>query len=245
MNETASYLTAANANRFPSKNARVIATLAMTLAVAVLSAIGSVLSTPTPARAHGTNDMIYVVSPINGAATWDRFGVAGPRTHHIVYSNDGVPNDISVDIYAGAGSPVVTPHATRTNTGHLVESKIVRVTPACASGVISQGGYRVTVRARDTVTGVVLGYADIAHVSTPLAAGTVLGPWTVLGRTTQWNYSNCYQVTNPNGVHVHLELQNVHRYACMNNLAAGTALTGTTRVGWIGSHNYTARRAIC
>ena len=214
--------------------------------VALLAAVvGWVAITPTPVGAHGTNDQIYVVSPINGPATWDRFGIAGPAIHHIVYSNDGVLNDVSVDIYAGAGSPVVTPHATRTNSGHLVESKVIRVRAACASGVISQGGYRVTVQARDTVTGVVLGWADIAHVASPVGVGTVLGPWTVLGRTAQWSYSSCYQVSSGNGVHVHLELQNVHRYACMNRLAAGTPLSGTSRIGNIGSHNYSSRRAAC
>lgn len=210
-----------------------------------LAAIATITALPSTAGAHTTSDMIYVVSPINGPATWDRFGVSGPRTHHIVYSNGGFPNDISVDIYAAPGSPVVTPHATRTNTGHLVESKIIRVTAACASGVISQGGYRVTVQARDTVTGVVLGYADLAHVASPLPAGTVLGPFTTLGTTAQWSNSSCYQVSNPNGVHLHVELQNVHRYACMNNLAAGTAMTPSTRFGWIGSHSYSTQRAIC
>ena len=226
--------------------------------VLLLAACLALLAVAGPAaeraQGHTTEDWVYVYNPIGDGdadhhdvtAWWPSSSDTAPAGHHIVFSNWGYLNDWSMDVYArAAGRTFVTPFASTTNTGHAVESKVVGLRAGCASGNIADGGYRVTVEARDKATGAVLGRADLMHVSSPrVGVGQVLGAWTTIGTTSQFRYSSCYQVSTTNGIHGHLEFINQHRYGCWIAYGYGTALTEMTRIGKVGAH-FGARRARC
>lgn len=229
----------------------------MKRAVAVglmLLSLAYILVAPSPAGAHSTNDWVYVYNPMidddgdhNDVSSWWAWGYdVSPPGHHIVYRNYGYANDWSIDIFAkAAGRRFVTPFGSKTNTGHPVQSKVVGITPGCASGNIADGGYRLTIEARDTITGVVLGRADLMHVDRPqVGIGQVVSGWTTLGFTSQFRYSSCYQVSNSNGIHGHVEFINAHRYSCWIPYGYNQALTELTRIGIVGAH-YGGQRARC
>lgn len=210
------------------------------------------------AAAHSTEDWVYVYNPIgdgdadhNDVTAWWPWGYeVSPPGHHIIWSNWGYPNDWSIDVFARAsGRTFVTPFASRTNTGHGVQSKVISVRLGCASGREADGGHRVTVEARDTTSGAVLGRAELMHVSSPrVSAGQVLGAWTVIGYTSSFpnrsSGSSCYQVSTTNGIHGHLEFVNQHRYSCWIPYGYNTGLTELTRIGKVGAH-YAGQRARC
>ena len=151
-----------------------------------------------------------------------------------------------MDIFTkAAGRRFVNPFGSRTNTGHAVESKVVAVRPGCATGDWRDGGYRVTIEARDKSTGVVLGRADLMHVDRPqVSKGQVLANWTTIGFTSRFRYTSCYQVSNASGIHGHLEFINSHRYACWQPYSYNQALTELSRIGIVGAH-YGGQRARC
>lgn len=220
----------------------------------MLAATVTPLAGQAPALAHTTNDWVHVYNPIidddadhNDISAWWPWGAGvAPAGHHIVYSNYGYSNDLSMDIFTkAAGRRFVTPFGSKTNSGHAVESKIVGIRPGCASGNVADGGYRVTVEARDKTTGVVLGRADLMHVDRPkVSVGQVIGGWTTIGFTSRFRYSSCYQVSNDSGIHAHVELINKHKYACYIPYGYNQALTELTRIGIVGAH-YGGQRARC
>ncbi|HEY0640731.1 MAG TPA: hypothetical protein VGD67_24130 [Pseudonocardiaceae bacterium] len=224
------------------------------LATAALLVFGGILATGTPAAAHGGSDVVYLYNPITDgdgqhddvSAWWAWGAVVAPPSHHIVYSNWGWMNDWSMDIFARApGRPVVTPFAYRTSGGHVVSSTVVGIAPGCASGNLADGGYRVTIEARNTVTGEVLARADLMHLtSLQVAVGQQLGGWTTIGYTSRFRYSSCYQVTDDSGIHVHFEVVNLHRYACWTAHGYGAPLTELTVIGAAATH-YDGQRARC
>lgn len=235
---------------------RLVTLLLATLAVLTMSGI---LKAP-PADAHTQSDWVYVVNPIidsdavhNDVSSWWAWGSGtAPGSHHVVYSNYGYKNDWSVDIFAKAeGKRFVTPFAGKTNTGHTVESKVVAIAPGCkatsssetTSSRIARGGYRVTIEAKDTVTGAILGRADLMHVANEqVSVGQKLGAWTVVGTTKKFPYNSCYQVNTVSGIHGHVEFINKHNYACWIPKSYNAALLETTKIGKVGAH-YSSTRA--
>lgn len=225
-----------------------------TILVASLGALALLGGWASGAAAHGTNDWVYVYNPIGDGdgdhneieAWWPWGGEVAPAGHHIVYSNWGYRNDWSIDVFSrAAGRRFVTPFGSRTNTGHGVQSKIVGVRAGCASGNPADGGYRITIEARDTATGVVLGRADLMHVASPqVGVGQVLGSWTTIGYTSGFPNNGCYQVSTAAGIHGHLEFANYHRYACWSAYGYGQGLSEFTRLGIVGAH-YGGQRARC
>lgn len=237
--------------RLDSRSRRTVLRAIVVLACATLLAAG--LST-VDAKAHSSEDWVYVYNPIgdgdgdhrNTTAWWPWGREVAPAGHHIVYSNWGYRNDWSIDVFSRAsGRTFVTPFGSRTNTGHAVQSKVVGLRPGCASGNPADGGYRVTIEARDTATGVVLGRADLMHVASPrVGNGQVLGSWTVIGYTSRFRWNGCYQVSTDNGIHGHLEFINQHRYACWIPYGYSQGLSELTRIGIVGKH-YGGQRAAC
>jgi hypothetical protein len=216
-------------------------------AAAVMLAVGAALVPAATAGAHPTGDTVNVYPPIQGASTWDRFGVSGPASHHIVFGNWGYLNDWSVDIYRNPGATVVSPFGSKTASGHPVAVRVVTVRPGCATGNLADGGYRIGLEARDTTTGQILARADVMHVTNKpggIVVGASVGPWTKLGETGRFRWSSCYQVNGDSGAHIHLEVINQHRYSCYVRRSANTALTDLTVVGRAGTH-YTGQRQAC
>lgn len=220
-----------------------------------LLAVGTQTVGTPAASAHGDGSTVTVYNPItdgdadhNDVSAWWPWGATGaPASHHIVYGSWGYKNDWSIDVFAkAAGRPIVTPFGSRTNTGHPTESKVVGVRAGCASKNPADGGWVVTIEAKDKTTGAVLGRADVMHVNAPrVGVGQVLGAWTTIGTTSQFRYSKCYQVTSTNGIHVHVEFINVDRYACFYTRGYNQGLTEVTSLGVVGSHNYGTQRAQC
>ncbi|MGH3750067.1 MAG: hypothetical protein ACRDT8_22015 [Micromonosporaceae bacterium] len=231
---------------------RVIRFLVAALAF-VLVAAGGVAGPASPAAAHGGSDYVPLYNPIddggghNTTTAWWAWGYeVSPPGHHIVFSNWGIMNDWSMDIFAGASwKPVVTPFGYQTTAGHGVSNHVVGIGPTCASGNIDDGGYRITIEARDTVTGEVLARADLGHLISPQVwVGQQIGGWTVIGYTHRFRYSSCYQVSSDSGIHVHFEVINQHRYACYDGHGYNTPLTPLTRIGAAATH-YDWQRAQC
>lgn len=212
------------------------------------------VTTSTPANAHSGGDFVYLYNPItdgdgdhNDVSAWWPWGYGvSPPGHHIVYTNWGWLSDWSMDIFARApGRAIVTPFGYRTTAGHVVSSTVVGIGPGCASGNLADGGYRVTIEARDTVTGEVLARADLMHVANPQVwIGQQLGGWTPIGYTSRFRYSSCYQVVDDNGIHVHFEVVNWHRYACWYQYGYSAPLTELTAIGAAATH-YGGQRARC
>ncbi|MEU4773937.1 hypothetical protein [Micromonospora sp. NPDC023644] len=220
--------------------------LAPALAALVLVA-GAAFAPASAAQAHPDADRVNVYPPIQGSSTWDRFGLSGPASHHIVFGHWGYPNDWAVDIYRGPGATIVSPFGTKTASGHPVAVKVVTVQPGCATRNLADGGYRIGLEARDTTTGQILGRADVMHVNNKpsgIVVGASVGPWTRLGETGRFRWSSCYQVNGDSGVHIHLEVINQHRYSCYVHRGANTALTDLTVVGKVGVH-HTGQRQRC
>lgn len=213
----------------------------------VAAAAGLLAAVPATAQAHEVPDALTVYPPIQGASTWDRFGLSGPAGHHRVFSNWGYLNDWSVDIYRNPRATVVSPFGSRTAAGHAVTVRVVTVRPGCATGQLADGGYRIGLEATDNVTGAIIARADVMHVDSKpaaIAVGATVGPWTKLGETGRFRYSSCYQVNGDTGAHIHLEVINHHRYSCYLPRAANTELGDETAVGRAGLH-YGGPRAAC
>ncbi|ASW55570.1 hypothetical protein CIK06_17370 [Plantactinospora sp. KBS50] len=216
------------------------------LAVVALAAAAALVPA-TAGQAHAVADPISVYPPIQGASTWDRFGLSGPATHHRVFSNWGYVNDWAVDIYRTPGATVVSPFGTRSAAGHAISVYVVTVRPGCATGNLADGGYRIGLEARDTNTGDIIARADVMHVNNKpsgIVVGATVGPWTKLGETGRFRWSTCYQVNGDTGAHIHLEVINQHRYSCYVSRSANTALTDLTVVGKVGVH-YTGPQQAC
>jgi hypothetical protein len=216
-------------------------------AILALSAVTIALLTGNaPASAHHGGGIVHLYNPITDgdadhndvSARWPSGWDASPPGHHIVYANWGWLNDWSMDIVAGApGRTIVTPFGTRTTAGHPVTSTVVGIAPGCPSGNLADGGYRVTVEARNTVTGEILARAELVHVAEPqVSVGQRLGAWTPIGFTSQFRYSSCYRVVDDSGIHVHFEVINMHRYTCWRRHSYGAPLTELSIIGAAATH---------
>lgn len=220
--------------------------------VAVL--VGSAAETAGAATNNPAGGVVPVYNPIidgdavhNDVSSWWAWGAStAPASHHIVYSNWGFKNDWAIDVFAKAANKrIVTPFGSKTTGGDGVRSVVVGLKPGCASGNPSDGGYRVTVEARNVRTGQAIARADVMHVARPqVRVGQALGSWTAIGYTSQFRYNSCYQVRNPSGIHVHLEVINRNRYACWRRLSYNQALTELTWIGRAGTNN-SGQRAAC
>lgn len=225
------------------KRSNTILKLVSTTVAAV--ALPVALLPASPASAHGSSDSVALWNVTLGQSRWASTPGTEPAAHHIVYSNWGYRNDWSVDIFAGPGTRVVSPYGTRTNTGHATRVSVVSVRPGCATGNPADGGYVITLQVQDTVTGTVLGRADLMHISSPqVGAGSVVGPWTTLGYLSRFRYTSCYQVWSDSGVHVHAEFIDAHKYSCYVWRSNGAIIDENTIIGRTAAH-YGGQRATC
>ena len=150
-----------------------------------------------------------------------------------------------MDIYRGPGSAIVSPFGSKASNGTPLRISVVGLAAGCATGNIADGGYRMTLEAVNPTNGNVLGRADVMHVSNPqVGVGAVVGPWTVLGYTSRFRYTSCYQVSTDSGVHVHVEAANQHRYSCYIWRANGSGIDENTVIGRVAVH-YGGQRARC
>lgn len=175
-----------------------------------------------------------VEMPFTGG--FDRFGHSHPAWHRLVYDGDW-----STDLYATPGTQI---RANVDSSNHDVRLRVDHVRPGCASGVAADGGYEV--RASVISGGQDIGWVSWMHVSSPQAsAGQTLSPGALLGTTSRFRYSSCYQVTTEQGAHVHLEVGNEQADACYLDHASGTELSSGALIGKMGGSYASGIRTVC
>lgn len=198
---------------------------------------------------------IWLGSPYNGnwtssvgcPAPYPSDVCSEPQYHHVEYAGraglssgqawatdvGNVPVGTAVHLYAA-------PQVSSTS----VTARVQTVTPACASGVVSQGGYVVVVVFYSGSTKV--GYAAFAHVNPSVATGQTISRWgTTLGTVGSYSRNSCWT-----GVHTHIELGNVHNYSCFNKGWApgnpwGSHMNATNFIGFIGGDRTSGPRQHC
>lgn len=218
--------------------------------IAVIFA-GLVVGTTRSAHASTADPAVWVGSPFNGnwpnsngcPAAYPSDTCSLPSVHRIVYYNPvgGYLDDWAADIGQGlpAGTGVYLYAAPQTG-GLPISVKVETVGPACASGVIGYGGYRVTVAFYYYSTRI--GTVTYAHINPALSQGSWISRWgTFLGTVGSYTGNSCWT-----GTHVHLEMSSQHNYACYNRgWAPGQYMNATNFIGFIGGNYASAPRQPC
>ncbi|GLZ38136.1 hypothetical protein [Actinokineospora sp. NBRC 105648] len=202
-------------------------------ALAALFTFSALLSTAATSTATTSAEpAVWVGSP--SAATWPTGGSL-PSTHHTPYGGDWSADLQSV----GSGAAVVL-YAAPQDGAVPVTAKVEVVRAACASGVISQGGYRVTVGLY--TGGTKIGAVTYAHVNPTVSQGATINRWgTTIGTVGDYSWSSCWQ-----GRHVHVEMYSQHNYACYNRTwAPGQAMQPTNFIGFVGGAYASGRQQAC
>ena len=195
-----------------------------------------------PAQAHHAPSLpaINVQPPFSGA--WDRFGLTHPTdtTHALIWG------DWSVDAYRQPGSTVRV-RAYPVSRQGAVAYRIAAKQRACKTNNYADGGDAVKVEFH--YGGHYVGFAWYLHLANVQVA---VGQWVphaaVLGYTAAFNYgawSDCYQVTGDDGVHVHFELYSNRHYACYIPRARNHWMQYYYRIGIIGGDYAHTKRAAC
>lgn len=182
--------------------------------------------------AHAATIAVWVGSPVQG--NWPIDPSSQPASHHKYWG------DWSVDlINVGAGQAVYL-YAAPQDGRSSVSAQVEAVRPACASGRISDGGYRVTVGLYNGSTKV--GTATYAHINPSVTEGSWINRWeSRLGVVGSYNLSSCWQ-----GVHLHYEMYSQQNYACYNRgWRSGTAVYRTNFLGFIGGSYAFGPRSAC
>jgi len=206
------------------------------VAVAIVTVM---VAGPRSAAASHFTHWILIRAPFSGY--WDRFGIAHPSSHHTPFGGDW-----GVDFYAppGTGGTFFIANSNGLPAYGVVADR----RPSCGGkdwagwayrfGLYDSSGYR--------------GWYLVAHVSETnsigspyyLQPGTTIYNGNFIGWTAQYNYSNCYQVTNASGVHWHIEAFQPRHYSCYFPYPSGTYLVSGQDMGAVGS-NATAPRRPC
>jgi hypothetical protein len=173
-----------------------------------------------------------------GSGYWDRFGLANPATHHIIYGADW-----ATDFYMSPGSTVRVRAYPAYQVGSVKYhiATVGGVTNTCRVGYAGK-----TVKVEFYFNGVLVGWAAYAHLDrVPVWNSEWVPHATLLGYTRQWTYSSCYQVSKATGVHVHFELytRGVGHYACWYARPAGTWVNYWGKIGRIGGNTPTTKRS--
>lgn len=202
----------------------------LTVAAAALLAIAATLMVTSSAQA--ATPAVWIGSPMS--ATWPT-GDSQPAYHHIPYGGDWSADFQSVP----SGTPVVL-YAAPQDGATPITARVEIVRPACASGVISQGGYRVTVGFFTGATKI--GTATYAHVNPTVGQGATINRWgTQLGTVGSYTHNSCWM-----GSHVHFEMYSQQNYACFNRTwAPGQRMNPTNFVGFIGGSYAFGQRQPC
>jgi hypothetical protein len=235
---------------------------AVRLAIAALLACVAIIgSVAEPAGAAGSpTTPIWVGAPYRGAyaGTNGRPTSSLPGRHASVYTVPGYSyvHDWAMDFYAPAGTPVRLYAAPKNSAlNSQITAKVLSVRATCASGRIADGGYVAFVGLYHSGTRV--GSIAYAHVnpdfngdgvtnSTDIGYRGSLNRWGgYIGRVGAYSPNTCWQVNSTSGHHVHLEFANVQNYSCYRNLAAGSVISQSEYMGYLGGAFATARNKPC
>lgn len=182
-------------------------------------------------QAHSPEGVYPVRAPFDGTVNKFNYNSVHPYNHQLPFGGDW-----STDYYAPAGTAVYA------NIGHnrvpyiSPRLKVTAVRAGCASGLVSSGGYLITVGVYSPYNGSYIGEVDYMHLDRPsVSVGQTIAYGQRLGYLRQWTYSRCYSVTNPGGVHLHIEAYNAHHYSCYTISGYAQTLSSGTTMGFIGA----------
>lgn len=199
------------------------------IATATIGAMAiGLCSGPGPGEgvAEGANTETAVIGmPFPGK--WSSF--VHPSSHH--YGSA----DWATDVYAPPDTEA------KLNVGNV--SGTATYTTSNIADTSCSAGKRVRVNIK--VDNVDVGWVQYEHLDTSLTNDTTLLPGSVLGKTKNWGNLPCYQVSNNNGVHLHVGMKNVQdNHSCYTDHGTqGVALAEGTNLGTIGSPNTAIQQA--
>lgn len=218
-------------------------------------------STPAPAPTTGSaTTPIWVGAPMTGYwAGYPNATSSRPEYHTPVYTVPGYSykGDWAMDYYQVAGTRVRLYAAPKDSAlGSGITAKVIAVGPTCASKVIAEGGYNVTVALYDR--GVRVGSVSYAHVNPDFNDDGVtnasdrdfrgsLNRWGgYIGKVGAYTRNSCWDVRTSTGHHVHMEFANVKNYSCFRaGVANHAALSSTNYIGYLGGSYASTRQAGC
>lgn len=173
-----------------------------------------------------------------GGATWPS-SCSLPTVHHWLSSAAAPRGDWSVDLGAGAGTPVRLFAAPQVSS-MPVRAVVDRVAPTCSTGVVADGGHAVTVAFYTGSTRI--GSATYGHINPSVTAGTEINRWdTTLGTVGSYRWNDCWQ-----GPHLHFQLYSERNYACYNRTwRPGNWMNPSNFLGFTGGTVATGFRQAC
>jgi hypothetical protein len=220
------------------------------LVLSLIVGLAAVMSTPAPASAAGSQTTpIWVGAPYRGAyaGTNGRPASSLPGRHASVYTVPGYTylHDWAMDFYAPAGTAVRLYAAPKNSAlNSQITGQVLNVRPACKTGRVSDGGYVVFVGLFHS--GVRVGSIAYAHVnpdfdgngatsSTDVNYRGSLNRWGgYVGKIGAYTRNSCWDVGSTAGHHAHLEFANVRNYSCYRSLAAGSVISQSEYMGYLG-----------
>jgi hypothetical protein len=179
---------------------------------------------------------ISVQPPFTGI--WDKYGVANPRNHNSVAGGDW-----AADLYRAPNS-VIKVRAYPTSGRGAVRYYVAAETSACRSRTDGGRAVKIDFYISSTKVGSAW-YLHLANVPTGVRAGAWLSHGAVLGYTSRFTRSPCYDVPDDAGVHIHFELISDVHWACYINRRSGTSFEYYGVIGRIGGEYARGPRAAC
>ena len=217
---------------------------------------------PPPSPGGSAETPIWVGAPSDGY--WPGSpnpSDAKPNAHEPKYTISGksYKGDWALDYYAVAGTKLYVYAAPKDGTlGSAVTAQVVKVAPACGSGVIGDGGYAVQVGLFHS--GVRVGVVVYAHVNPDFNGDGVTNSADInfRGGISRWGgylgtvgayrrvSGGCWDVRTTGGQHVHMELSNERRYACYRpGMGDHAQLRTSNYLGYLGGNFASGRKAAC
>lgn len=148
--------------------------------------------------------------------------------------HDNYTADWATDVYATGGTDVRI-KVNYPSSGYTLNVSSVTDT-SCGAGK--------RVRVSIKFSGVEVGWAQYDHLDTTISNGTALNNGDSLGKTKNWGFKSCYQVSGDSGVHVHFGMKNTQaNNACYEPHLVGETLTSSAALGLLGAQNSGTRQA--
>ena len=207
-------------------------------------------STPAPAPAplpSSDGDSVWIGSPFRGTwpdasgcsgATFPSYSCSLPSVHW--WLANAPRGDWGVDLQGVGAGTAVNLYAAPRDSNVPVTAKVDTVGAACSSGVIADGGYRVTVGL--FVRGTRIGSVTYAHVNPSVSAGQTLNRWgQQIGTVGSYRSNNCWR-----GAHVHFQSYAQSGNSCYNrSLTPSQAMNPSNFMGFVTGRYASGPRSAC
>lgn len=180
---------------------------------------------------HFTNWLV-VRAPFAGY--WDRFGYANPATHHTPWFGDW-----ATDFYQAPGAAGA--FRISNSNGSSAFGIVGRKGSSCNGTTWAGWAYKFNVYDDSGSRGWYLA-AHVSDYNGPgqpyqLQMNQTVYDGNLIGWTAFWGQSSCYDVSNLDGVHWHIEMYQPVHYSCWYPWSAGTYLGASSVLGAVGSNS--------